>query len=60
MQHKIFFNLKTKINTPVTPREESAKVYKIPKLKSVKHKPCPKGIIAQPNKLKIKVAIGAT
>ena len=35
-------------------------MYKIPKLKSVKQSPCPKGIIAQPKKLRINVAIGAT
>lgn len=32
-------------NTPYTPKEDKAKVYKIPKLKSDKANPCPKGII---------------
>ena len=35
-------------------------MYNIPRLKSVIQSPCPKGIIAQPKKLSISVAIGAT
>ena len=35
-------------------------MYNIPRLKSVKLSPCPKGIIAQPKKLSTSVAIGAT
>jgi hypothetical protein len=50
----------TKNNIPITPNDDNAKVYNIPKLKSAKQRPCPKGIIAQPKKLSIKVAIGAT
>ena len=46
-------------NTPYTPKEDKAKVYNIPKLKSDITKPCPKGIIAHPNKLKIIVDTGA-
>jgi hypothetical protein len=44
---------------PYIPKEDKAKVYKIPKEKSEMAKPCPKGIIPQPNKLKIKVETGA-
>jgi hypothetical protein len=44
--------------TPYTPKEDNAKVYNKPKLKSNKLKPCPKGIIPHPNKLNIKVNIG--
>ena len=50
----------TKNKYPITPNEDKAKVYKIPKLKSVRARPCPKGIIAHPNKLRTKVAKGAT
>ena len=45
--------------TPQTPKEERAKVYNRPNEKSKRVKPCPKGIIPQPNKLKIKVKTGA-
>ena len=46
-------------NTPYTPNEDKAKVYKIPRLKSDKTKPWPKGITAHPNKLNTKVETGA-
>ena len=46
-------------NTPYTPKEDKAKVYKIPNEKSNNVNPSPKGIIPHPNKLKIKVKIGA-
>jgi hypothetical protein len=41
-----------------TPREEIAKKYKIPKSKLTKTEPIPKGNMAQPIKLIIKVNIG--
>ena len=44
---------------PYTPNEDKANVYKIPNEKSDIANPCPKGITPQPNKLKIKVKIGA-
>lgn len=44
---------------PYTPNEDKAKVYNIPNEKSDIDKPCPNGIIPHPNKLKIKVEIGA-
>jgi hypothetical protein len=44
---------------PYTPREDKAKEKSIPKDKSLKANPCPKGIIAQPNKLKLSVETGA-
>ena len=46
-------------NTPYTPKEDKAKVYKIPNEKSNNVNPSPKGIIPHPNKLKIKVETGA-
>jgi len=45
--------------TPYTPKEDNAKLYKIPSEKSNRVKPCPKGMIPQPNKLKTKVDTGA-
>ena len=46
-------------NTPYTPNEDKANVYKIPNDKSDIANPCPKGIIPKPNKLNIKVDRGA-
>jgi len=46
-------------NTPYIPKEDKAKVYRIPIEKSNKVNPCPKGIIPQPNRLKTRVDIGA-
>jgi len=46
-------------STPYIPKEVKAKVYKIPNEKSEIAKPCPKGIIPQPNKENINVDIGA-
>jgi hypothetical protein len=43
---------------PYIPSEDIANVYNIPREKSKIVKPNPKGIIAQPNKLNIKVNIG--
>ena len=36
----------TENNNPITPKEDKAKVYNIPKLKSDKTSPWPKGITA--------------
>jgi len=44
---------------PYTPTDDIANEYKIPKEKSDRAKPLPKGITAQPNKLKINLIIGA-
>lgn len=46
-------------NTPYIPKEDKAKVYKIPIEKSNKVKPSPKGIIPHPNKLNTSVDTGA-
>ena len=45
-------------NIPYTVNEDKAKVYNIPNEKSDITRPWPKGIIPQPNKLKIKVETG--
>lgn len=45
-------------NIPYVDKEETAKVYKIPKLKSEINKPEPKGITRKPSKEKIKVITG--
>lgn len=46
-------------STPYTPNEDKAKVYNIPREKSKRVNPCPKGIIPQPSKLNINVETGA-
>jgi hypothetical protein len=46
-------------NIPYTPKDDNARVYNTPIEKSERVRPCPNGIIAHPNKLKIKVDTGA-
>lgn len=47
------------IRIPRTPILDSAREYRIPREKSLRARPGPKGITAQPSRLKIRVSIGA-
>jgi hypothetical protein len=45
--------------TPYTPIDEIANEYRIPKLKSLRARPLPKGITAQPSRLNTRLITGA-